>query len=160
MPYPKTNPAHRLTFPVIPLEMKLSEHPEYRIAVQAAMESDFDSARSAYLHLISVAANVNDDSALSYLLQCLADVEARSGNLGLGLQLHQRAIDESPNIPFVLIFFAKSLAKYFDQKQKATDILIYAETLLNSQEWIDSDDNISVESYITQIQSARVEIAG
>ena len=145
---------------VIPLQMKLSEHPEYRTAVQSSLESDFDSARPAYLHLIAVAEHENDDSALSYLLQCLADVEARAGSAELGLQLHQRAIDESPNIPFVLILFAKSLAKHFAQKQRATEILTDAENLLSSQEWIDSNDNISVESYIMQIQSARVEIAG
>jgi predicted Zn-dependent protease len=145
---------------VILLEMKLSEHPEYQTAVTAGLESKFKEARAAYLQLIAIAERENDIPAHSYLLQCLGDIEARDGNRRIGWRMHRQAIEYSPNIPFVLIMYAKSLANHFDRKKLAVEMLDQAEQLLDSHEWKQTDDNITAESYANQIANARVEIAG
>ena len=115
--------------------MKLSEHPEYQTAVTAGLESKFKEARAAYLQLIAIAERENDIPAHSYLLQCLGDIEARDGNRRIGWRMHRQAIEYSPNIPFVLIMYAKSLANHFDRKKLAVEMLDQAEQLLDSHEW-------------------------
>ena len=140
--------------------MKLSEHEEYRTAVMASLECEFKTARNAYLQLIQIAETEDDISALSYLLQCLGDVEVRDGNRQAGWELHRQAIEHSLSIPFVLIKFARSLAKYFGRTDLAVEYLNEAERLLDSPEWKSTDDNISVESYAGQIATARQEVAG
>ena len=143
-----------------PPTMKLSEFPDYQIAVTASVDGELSVARNAYERLLEQAESLDDGTAISYIMQSLANIEARDGNLELGHELHLRAIGQSPGIPFVLILYAKALASHFDLPEMASQKLNDAERLIESEKWDRRADNIPRESYQMQIASIRREIGG
>jgi hypothetical protein len=138
--------------------MRLSEFPDYKTAVFASVDGDLDVARQAYERLLEQAESLDDVVAVSYILQSLADIEARDGNLELGHELHLRAIGQAPGIPLELIRYAKGLVDYFDSPDLAAEKLDDAERLIHSEDWDRRADNITPESYQTQIAEIRREI--
>lgn len=134
--------------------MKLSENADYKAAVFASVTGDFLQAREAYQRLLEEAESNDDDVAISFLMQSLANVEARDGNIELGHELHLRAVGQSQGVPFNLIVYAKSLVNHFDQPELAEQKLVEAETLIahGTPGW---RDDITPESYAQQIEEVR-----
>lgn len=138
--------------------MKLSEFPDYKTAVVASVGGDLNVARDAYEKLLEQAESLDDAAAISYVMQSLANIEARDGNLELGHELHLRAIGQSPGVPLVLILYAKGLAEHFNLPDLALQKLDDAERLIGSEKWDRRADNITRESYQAQIAAIRGEI--
>jgi len=138
--------------------MKLSESPDYKTAVFASVNGELEQAKEAYERLLDHAESNDDDVAISFLMQSLANVEARMGNLKLGRELHLRAIGQSFGIPLNLVVYAKSLVEHFDDPKLAEQKLIQAESLIKSDKWNRRVDNIAPESYAEQIAEVREAI--
>ena len=100
----------------------------------------------------------DDDVAISFLMQSLANVEARMGNLKLGKELHLRAVGQSSGIPLNLVVYAKSLVEHFDDPQMAEQKLTEAESLIKSGKWNQRVDSITPQSYAEQIAEVREAI--
>ena len=134
--------------------MKLSEYKDYQTAVFASVNGELSQAREAYQRLLEEAEGNDDDVAISFLMQSLANVEARDGNLELGHELHLRAIGQSQGVPFNLIVYAKSLINHFAQPELAEQKLVEAETLINkgSRSW---RDDMTPEQYAQEIEEVR-----
>jgi predicted Zn-dependent protease len=140
--------------------MNLSEFADYDTAVTASVAGDLSEARDAYERLLEHAESIDDDVAISYIMQSLANIEARDGNLNLGHELHQRAIGQFSGVPLLLILYAKGLAKYFDSPELAQQKLDDAERMIESKNWNQQADKITRESYERQIADVRREIGG
>lgn len=138
--------------------MKLFEFPDYETAVAASVSGDLSIARNAYERLLEQAESLDDAAAVSYIMQSLANIEARDGNLELGHELHLRAIGQSPGVPLVLILYAKGLAEHFNLPELAAQKLGDAERMIGSEKWDRRADNITRESYQAQIAAVRREI--
>jgi len=135
--------------------MKLSELPDYKTAVFASVNGELDEAKQAYERLLDQAESNDDDVAISFLMQSLANVEARLGNHDAGHELHLRAIGQSFGVPLNLIVYAKGLVQHFDDAQAAEGKLQEAEALIQSGKWNRRSDSISPESYAQQISEVR-----
>ena len=138
--------------------MKLSEFPDYQTAVVASVGGDLSVARDAYERLLEQAESLDDAAAVSYIMQSLANIEARDGNLELGHELHLRAIGQSPRVPLMHVLYAKGLVEHFDLPDLASQKLVDAERLIGSEDWDRRADNITRESYQEQIAAIRREI--
>ena len=138
--------------------MKLSESSDYKTAVFASLNGQLDDAKQAYERLLDKAEANDDDVAISFLMQSLANVEARLGNFQLGHELHLRAIGQSSGVPLNLIVYAKGLVNHFDDAQLAEQKLSEAESLIESGKWNRRVDTISAESYVQQIAEVRKAI--
>jgi len=138
--------------------MKLSESPDYKTAVFASVNGELDEAKQAYERLLDQAESNDDDVAISFLMQSLANIEARRGNLSLGHELHLRAIGQSFGVPLNLVVYAKGLVEHFDDPQLAEEKLKEAESLIKSEKWNQRIDSISPESYAAQIAEVRETI--
>lgn len=138
--------------------MKLSETADYKTAIFASMNGELETAREAYQRLLDEAESNDDEIAISFLMQSLANVEARDGNVELGHELHLRAIGQSPGVPLNLIAYAKGLARHFSDPELAEKKLQEAELMLQSDKWNRRADNISPESYTEQIALVRDEL--
>lgn len=139
------------------IQLNLSESPEYRAAVVASTAGELSVAREAYQHLLDQAEDDDDVIAISHLLQSLANIEARDGNLELAHELHLRAIGQSPGIPLTIIRYAKSLATHFAMAELAEEKLSEAEKMIDSERWNRAVDSISRETYELQISQLRDE---
>lgn len=137
--------------------MKLSESPDYKAAVFASVQGDLSAAREAYHRLLEQAETNDDGVAISFIMQSLANVEARDGKTELGHELHLRAIGQEKGVPYNLIVYAKSLVKYFEQPELAEKKLVEAELLLESGKR-SRHDNISPEAYAELIAEVRSSI--
>src|SRR5438093_9463178 len=83
--------------------MRLSDQPEYRVAIPAAMSGDYSTARDNLNVLIWRARGENDVQTLGHLLQVLGDVEARTGNEEFGHALHMEAVGLDADSPLPLL---------------------------------------------------------
>ena len=138
--------------------MDFSGHPEFRRAVLASTSGDWDVARSAFERLIDEAEGNDDDVAISHLMHCVADVEARAGNAELAHELHQRAIGQNPGVPLRLIHYARSLVRVFDEPALAEVRLKQAEELIASTTWNRRIDSIGEDAYAELIAELRGEM--
>ncbi len=139
--------------------MKFSELPDYKAAVFASVSGDLDQAKEAYERLLDRAESNDDDVAISFLMQSLANVEARMGNHDVGHELHLRAIGQSFGVPLNLIVYAKGLVQHFKDAEAAEVKLQEAEALIQSGKWNRRSDTIPPESYAQQIAEVRKIIA-
>jgi hypothetical protein len=112
--------------------MRLSDQPEYRAAIPAAMRGDYTTARSSLQLLISRARDEKDVQTLGHLLQTLGDVEARAGNHELGHKLHMEAVQLDPDSPYPLLRYAQGLLDAFKRADLAKARLADAEAMLDS----------------------------
>ncbi len=138
--------------------MNFFESPDYKAAVFSSIEGELAIARGAYERLLETAEAEDDVVAISHLMQSLANIEIRDGNVELGHELHRRAIGQCPGVPLNLIVYAKGLAEHFGMPDQAEQRLLEAERLLDSDRWNRRIDNISRESYEKQISEIRNEI--
>ena len=111
--------------------MRLSDQPEYRVAIPAAMSGDYATARSNLEMLISRARSEKDGPSLGQLLQTLGDVEARCGNEELGHKLHMEAVQLDAKSPYPLLRYAQGLLDAFKRADLAKARLADAEAMLN-----------------------------
>src|SRR5687768_4263473 len=112
--------------------MRLSDQPEYRVAIPAAMSGDYPTARSNLQVLITRARTEKDVHSLGHLLQILGDVEARAGNEEQGHKLHMEAVQLDANSPYPLLRYAQGLLDAFKRADLAKVRLAEAEAMLNS----------------------------
>lgn len=137
--------------------MKLSQQPEYLVAVPAAVSGDFLLARQHLETLLSRVEAGDDFSSLGYVLQILGDVEANLGNSERATQLHERAIALDAQSPLPYLFYAQGLLRAFRDPEKSLAALREAEKVLLS-DWRESDDELPKSYYEHEIHALRDEI--
>ena len=120
--------------------MRLSDQPEYRVAIPAAVSGDYATARSNLEVLILRARAENDGFVLGHLLQTLGDVEARCGNEELGHKLHMEAVQLDAESPYPLLRYAQGLLGAFRRADLAKARLADAEAMLNSKSSLGADE--------------------
>ncbi len=135
--------------------VKLSEFPEYLAAVPAAVAGDFATARANLEVLFAKVEPLESPEHSAYLLQLLGDVEARSGNREKALSLYTRAVDVDCFNPLTRLHCAKSLLDHLHSPSLALARLKEAESLLASDAWHPSEDDMSRHWYEREIQSVR-----
>jgi len=120
--------------------MRLSDQPEYRVAIPAAMSGDYSTARDNLNVLIWRARGENDVHTLGHLLQVLGDVEARTGNEEFGHALHMEAVRLDADSPLPLLRYAQGLLEAFRRADLAKERLADAEAMLNSKRALGTDE--------------------
>jgi predicted Zn-dependent protease len=156
-----TRPHHRTSRLLgvgIRSDMKLSEQPEYLLAIPAAVIGDYPTARQNLRILITRAEDERDTITLCYLLQRLGDIEAKTGNPELGHSLHKQAIDIDSGSPFSLFTYANSLFDVFKSPDLALASLNELEKMLNSGQWKPDEHDLSKEWYEKNIIDVRYKI--
>jgi hypothetical protein len=138
--------------------MKLSEQPEYRIAIPAAAIGDYATARTNLETLVARAEAQGDETIAGYLLQKLGNVEASAGNFELGHALHKRAIDLDPSSPSPVLLYARGLAREFRQPAQALAHLATVEAWVSSPNWTPQEDEFGREWYMHECQELRASI--
>jgi tetratricopeptide (TPR) repeat protein len=137
--------------------MKLSEQPEYLVAIPAATRRDFSAARENLEVLLNRAEAEGDIGTLGYLLQTLGDVEAHSGNHQRAIELHQKAISLDPNSPLPYLFYARGLFRAFGDPDASLVALSKAENILATV-WQDDENELPRSYYEREFQSLKDEI--
>ena len=138
--------------------MRLSDQPEYRVAIPASHSGDFATARANLETLVSRARSEGDIQTASYLLQVLGDVEARAGNIELAHSLHKEGLALDPGSPLPLLHYAKGLLRAFKRPDLALSRLAEAEALLTSGNWRPGESEMSRDWYETEFNELRNEI--
>ena len=125
--------------------MKLSEQPEYLVAIPAALSRDFSTARKNLQILLSRAKGEKDTQTTGYLLQVLGDVEAEADNIEVAHSLHEEALSLDPGNPRPQLLYAKGLLRAFRRPDLALRRLTEVETLISSGRWEPDEDEPSRE---------------
>src|SRR3954471_22450346 len=99
--------------------MRLSEQPEYLIAIPAAVDGDYVTARRNLDILIKRGREQQAALEVAYLLHVRGDVEARVGNVTECHSLHSSAIGMFPDIPLGYIQYASGLLKHLRDRAGA-----------------------------------------
>ena len=140
--------------------VRLSQYPEYLAAIPAAAAGDFVSARSNLEALLAKIEAQADPQHLAYVVQLIADVEAQTGNAGKALALHERALAIDATSPLTRLKCAKSLVSHLGRPELALVRLREAESLLASDQWQPSEDDMPRQWYEREIQSVRALALG
>ena len=137
--------------------MKLSEQPEYLVAIPAKLEGNFTLARKNLQVLVARAEDQGDIRALGYLLQTLGDCEAHDGNHQRGAELHQKAISLDPNSPMPYLFYAQGLFRAFGNRDASLAMLSEAEQVLAMSQC--DEDEMPKSYYEREFQILKDEIS-
>ncbi len=137
--------------------MKLSEQPEYLVAIPAEMRKDFSVARESLEALISRTEVEGDVLTLGSLLQTLGDVEAQAGNIQRATELHKRAISLDPHSPLPYLLYAKGLFRAFGNPNASLIALGEAENIL-ATEWQGGEDELPKIYYEMEFQILKDKI--
>jgi hypothetical protein len=140
--------------------MRLSEQPEYLIAIPAAVDGDYETARRNLKTVIERAREQQATEQVAYLLHVLANVEARAGNVTGCHSLHTTAIEMFPDIPLGYIHYATGLLRHLRDRAGALDQLERAESLLGTERWRASGDDLPKHWYEDEIRNMRSEAGG
>ena len=140
--------------------MRLSEQPEYLIAIPAAVEGDYETARRNLDILINRGREQQATLQVAYLLHVRGDVEARAGNAAECHSLHSAAIEMFPDIPLGYIQYATGLLKHLHDRDGALGQLERAESVLGTERWRASDDDLPRHWYEEEIRKLRSEASG
>ena len=140
--------------------MRLSEQPEYLTAIPAAVDGDYDTARRNLETLIRRGREQQATEQVAYLLHVLADVEARAGNAAECHSLHSSAIEMFPDIPLSYIHYATGLLRHLRDRAGALAQLERAESLLGTERWRASGDDLPRHRYEEEIRKLRNEASG
>jgi predicted Zn-dependent protease len=135
--------------------VSLSQFPEYLAAIPAAAAGDFASARSSFESLLAKIESHASPEQAAFVLQLLADVEAQSGNTEKSLSLHERAIAIDPSNPLTRLNCAKSLINVLKCPALALVRVQEAESLLASDTWQSTEDDMSRQWYEHEIHLVR-----
>lgn len=138
--------------------MKLSEQPEYLVAIPAAASKDFSTARKNLQILLSRARGEKDSQTTGYLLQALGDVEAEAGNVEIAHSLHEEALSRDSGNPLPLLLYAKGLLRAFRRPDLALKRVAEIESLMSSGRWTPGKDEPSREWYQAELTTLRQEI--
>jgi hypothetical protein len=140
--------------------MRLSDQPEYLVAVPAAVEGDLSTARENLNIVLRRARGEGDTLTVGLLLQLLGDVEARDGNISLAHSLHEEAIALNPHTPICLFYYARGLVRAFRKPELALIRLTEVEAFLESDRWNPKEeDELPKLWYEREIEALRQEIA-
>jgi len=120
--------------------MRLSDQPEYKAAIPAALDGDFATARYNLRALMARADAEGDKASAGYLRHILGDIEAKAGNPTLGHSLHLEAIALDPQSPLSLLLYAQGLLRAFREPDLAKARLTEAKTLLGTSPPSDSNE--------------------
>jgi predicted Zn-dependent protease len=140
--------------------MRLSEQPEYLIAIPAVVDGDYETARRNLDILLERGREQQATEQVAYLLHVLGDVEARAGNVAECHSLHSSAIEMFPDIPLSYIHYATGLLKHLRDRVGALGQLERAESLLGTERWRASGDDLPRHWYEEEIQKLRSEASG
>ncbi len=138
--------------------MKLSEQPEYLVAIPAAARKDYAVARENLETLLYRAEAEGDVRSLGFLLQTLGDVEAYSGDQQRATELHQKAIALDPRSPLPYLFYAQGLFRAFGNSKASLGMLSEAERILATV-WRDDENELPKSYYEREFQNLKNEIA-
>jgi predicted Zn-dependent protease len=137
--------------------VELSKQAEYRIAIPAAVDGDYATARVNLEILLARCADESDLGTRGYLLQVLGNIEARDGKIQRGHELHQAALRLDPDSPLPQLLYAKGLLRAFGDPAGAQARLVTLESHLAENP--PDEEGMGAAWYREEIALLRREIA-